>query len=76
VASSVKNYSATLLLVLITGLIGGHRFYAGKVGTGILFLFTGGLLGIGWVVDIFTVVFGNFTDKAGHFIRPKRKKND
>jgi len=75
-ASSVKNYSATLLLALITGLIGGHRFYAGKVGTGILFLFTGGLLGIGCIVDIFTVVFGNFTDKAGHFIRPKRKEND
>ena len=61
----------TLALVLIFGIFGGHRFYAGKVGTGILFFLTAGLLGIGWFIDIFTVAFGNFTDKSGSFVRPK-----
>jgi len=52
--------------------LGGHRFYAGKTGTGILWLFTLGLFMIGWIIDIFTVVFGNFTDKTGAFIRPTK----
>jgi len=68
--TSVKNYGVTLALVLLLGFVGGHRFYAGKVGTGILFLFTGGLFLVGWIVDIFTVLFGKFTDKTHHFIRP------
>lgn len=70
---SIKNYTATLVLVILLGPFGGHRFYVGKVGTGVLFLFTAGILGIGWVIDIFTVVFGNFTDKTGRFIRPKKR---
>jgi TM2 domain-containing membrane protein YozV len=67
---SVKNYTVTVLLVLLLGFVGGHRFYAGKVGTGLLFLFTAGFFAIGWIIDIFTVAFGNFTDKTGSFIRP------
>jgi TM2 domain-containing membrane protein YozV len=68
---SVKSYTATLLLALTLGYLGAHRFYAGKVGTGLLFLFTFGFFGIGWIIDIFTVAFGNFTDKSGQFLRPK-----
>ncbi|MFR9048827.1 MAG: TM2 domain-containing protein [[Clostridium] leptum] len=30
---------------------GGHKFYEGKAGTGILYLFTGGLFSIGWIID-------------------------
>jgi hypothetical protein len=70
-ARSVKNYTVTLVLVIFSGFLGGHRFYAGKVGTGLLFLFTGGFFLIGWLIDIFTVAFGNFTDKTGSFIRPE-----
>jgi TM2 domain-containing membrane protein YozV len=69
-SKSIKNYAVTVILVLLTGFLGGHRFYAGKVGTGLLFLLTGGFLFIGWIIDIFTVLFGNFTDKTGSFIRP------
>jgi TM2 domain-containing membrane protein YozV len=69
-SKSIKNYPVTLVLVLLTGFVGGHRFYVGKVGTGVLFLLTGGVFFIGWIIDIFTVSFGNFTDKTGRFVRP------
>ncbi|EDO59579.1 hypothetical protein CLOLEP_03629 [[Clostridium] leptum DSM 753] len=31
--------------------MGGHKFYEGKAGTGILYLFTGVLFSIGWIID-------------------------
>lgn len=37
------------------GVIGVHRFYCGRIGTGILWLLTGGLAGIGWLVDLFLI---------------------
>lgn len=67
---SIKNYGVTLVLALVFGVFGGHRFYVGKVGTGILYLLTVGLFGVGWLIDLLTVAFGNFTDKSGQFIRP------
>lgn len=39
----------------LVGLAGMHRFYIGKIGTGLLFLFTGGLLGLGTIYDAFTL---------------------
>ena len=68
--TSSKYYAATLILAIVLGFFGAHRFYLGKVGTGFLYVFTAGLFGIGWIVDIFTVLFGNFTDKTGSFVRP------
>lgn len=44
-----------LWLPSLFGLSGLHRFYLGKVGTGVLFFFTGGLLGIGTVYDALTL---------------------
>ena len=35
--------------------IGGHRFYFGHIGLGLLYLFTAGLFGIGWFVDLFLI---------------------
>lgn len=60
--SSPKSRLVTLLLALIIGVFGIHRFYVGKVGTGILYLFTGGLFGIGYIVDIILIVCGQFRD--------------
>ena len=71
----MKSYPVTLTLALILGFFGAHRFYAGKVGTGILFLLTVGFFGIGWIIDILTVAFGNFTDKSGQFIRPNKNRS-
>ncbi|HSX83802.1 MAG TPA: NINE protein, partial [Cellvibrio sp.] len=39
----------------IMGFMGAHRFYFGKPLTGTLWFFTFGLLGIGWLIDIFLV---------------------
>ena len=44
---------------------GNPSFLCGKVGTGLLYLFTGGLCGIGWLIDLIMTACGSFTDKAG-----------
>lgn len=47
----MKNKWVAFCLCLFIGFFGAHKFYEGKVGMGILYLFTGGLFGIGWLVD-------------------------
>lgn len=44
-------------LCLFLGGIGAHKFYEGKVGTGILYLLTLGLFGIGWFIDTIVLLF-------------------
>jgi TM2 domain-containing membrane protein YozV len=66
---SVKSRFVVLLLCIFFGYLGFHRFYAGKTGTGILYMFTAGLFGIGILIDLIQILFGNFTDKAGYFIK-------
>ena len=65
---SPKSRLATLLLAILLGYLGAHRFYVGKVGTGILMIFTGGGLGIWWAIDFIMIVVGSFTDKEGKFV--------
>ena len=67
-ASSTKSKWITFFLCLFLGWFGIHRFYVGKVGTGILYIFTGGLFMIGWIVDLIMILVGSFTDKGGHFL--------
>lgn len=43
------------VLWLLFGLLGAHYFYINKPGIGVLYLLTGGLLGFGWLLDLFTL---------------------
>ncbi|MCI5668967.1 MAG: TM2 domain-containing protein [Oscillospiraceae bacterium] len=47
------------------GELGVHRFLAGKIGTGIIWLLTCGYFGIGYIADVIQVVTGKFTKKDG-----------
>lgn len=51
----MKSKGVAYLLWFFLGILGVHKFYLGKVGMGILYLFTFGLLGIGWFIDLFTL---------------------
>lgn len=65
VASSEKSKFTALLLCLFLGGFGMHRFYVGKTGTGLVYLFTLGLCGFGVLVDFIVIAAGTFTDKSG-----------
>lgn len=50
------NKWVALLLCLLLGPFGAHKFYEGKNVMGVIYLFTVGLFGIGWVIDIFALL--------------------
>lgn len=52
-----KNKWVALVLCILLGFFGGHKFYEGKVGMGILYIFTGGLFCIGVIIDFFAILF-------------------
>ena len=49
--TGTKDVVVSYLLWFFLGLLGGHRFYLGHVGLGIVYLFTFGGFGIGWIID-------------------------
>lgn len=67
---SDKNFIATLLLCFFLGGFGIHRFYVGKVGTGILMFITLGCFGLWTLIDFIIIAVGKFTDKDGNYIKP------
>lgn len=62
------EWMITFALVFFLGVIGVHRFYNGKIGTGILMILTLGGLGIWVTIDLIMVLFGKFTKKDGTLI--------
>ena len=66
--SSDKRILPAFLLCFFLGYLGIHRFYVGKIGTGILWLLTGGLLGIGALIDFIMIIVGSFRDADGNVI--------
>jgi len=59
---SDKKRLLSTLLCFFFGVFGAHRFYAGKIGTGILWLCTIGFLGVGAFIDLIIILFGEFKD--------------
>ena len=60
-----KTTALILCLVGFLGIAGLHRMYVGKVGSGILHLFTYGICGIGTVIDLISILSGGFRDSYG-----------
>ncbi len=67
-SASPKSKTTALVLCILLGYIGVHRFYAGKIGTGILMLFTGGCCGILTLIDFVKIITNKFTDSNGQKI--------
>lgn len=66
---SIKSKVVAALLCFFLGCFGIHRFYVGKVGTGILWFLTAGWFGIGALVDFVVILCGGFRDKNGAFVK-------
>jgi len=49
------DFNVAWLLLAFVGLLGIHRMYMGKWLTGLLYLCTAGLCGIGWIYDLWTL---------------------
>lgn len=66
---SRKSQIVALILCVFFGGLGVHYFYVGRIGMGLLYLFTFGLFGIGWIVDIIRIAVGAFPDRDGYYLK-------
>lgn len=57
----MKSKTTAYLLWFFLGGFSAHRFYMGKTGSAIVYLLTGQLLGIGWIIDLF--LLGGIVDQ-------------
>lgn len=55
-AGKARNKWVALALCFFLGYLGAHKFYDGKLGSGILYIFTGGLCGIGIIIDLISIL--------------------
>ncbi|MBT0992846.1 TM2 domain-containing protein [Cellulomonas sp. DKR-3] len=67
--TSQKNLLVATLLCFFLGTLGVHRFYVGKVGTGIAMIFTLGGLGIWTLIDFIMLLVQAFKDSDGQTLR-------
>lgn len=62
------DWVITLLFAFFLGMLGVHRFYNGKIGTGILMIFTLGGFGIWTLIDLILIALGKFKNKQGQYV--------
>ncbi|MDE6144700.1 MAG: TM2 domain-containing protein [Muribaculaceae bacterium] len=53
----MKSRTTALILCIFLGYLGIHKFYLNRVGWGIVYLMTSGICGLGWLLDIFRLIF-------------------
>jgi restriction system protein len=63
-----KSRWLAFALCLFGGWIGAHKFYLGKTGMGLLYMFTFGIFGIGWFIDTISLLFNWEKDKWGNVL--------
>ena len=69
VRTSSKDKKVALILCALVGVFGIHDFYLGRIGSGILKLFTANFFVFGWIADIIKIATGTYKDGAGEPLR-------
>lgn len=62
--TSDKSRTVALICCLLGGWFGVHLFYVGRIVKGLVYMFTGGLFGVGWLIDTIQIACGGFTDSG------------
>lgn len=68
--ASVRSSECMFYCTLFGGVLGIHRFYSGKVLSGVIYLLTGGLLGVGWLLDLLSLFLSVQRDKQKQYFAP------
>ena len=63
-----RSKKTSMLLCILGGVVGLHKFYEGKIGMGILYACTGGLGGVGVIVDLIRMITNDYTDANGNLL--------
>lgn len=69
---SDKNAWIYAILLCFFGALGIHRFYINKTGTGILYLLTGGVFGVGLFIDFVMIIVSQVRDSSGAVLHGAR----
>ena len=64
-----KKRFVALIPCIAGGFLGVHQFYVGRIGKGLLYAFTLGLVGVGIMTDFFSILFGSFRDNVNAPLR-------
>ena len=67
--TSDKRRLIALLLCTFGGFFGLHQFYVGRIGKGVLYIFTVGFFGFGVIIDWIKILLGSFRDNVGAPLR-------